>query len=251
MSSIKIHEISKQNLKGAVLIDGFPSVGLVGTIVANFLINTLKLEQIGVIDSPRFPAISVVKDGVPHNPMRLYSGEQVCNDGTCNQVVVCVSEFTPPTEITKDLVNTLMDWASKNGCTKIISAEGFNSGPKEEGKDNEIYGIASTEGSRAWIKDAKVKPFTYGTVGGITGALLNEGKIRNMNVLGLLAEVNEDLPDARAAASVIKAIDELLLAIELDPKPLLKEAQELEQEVQAVREQAPSEISSPVPRYIG
>jgi len=251
MSSIKIHEISKQNLKGAVLIDGFPSVGLVGTIVANFLINTLKLEQIGVIDSPRFPAISIIKDGEPHNPMRLYSGEQVCNDGTCNQVVVCVSEFTPPTEITKDLVNTLMDWASKNGCTKIISAEGFNSGPKEEGKDNEIYGIASTEGSRTWIKDAKVKPFTYGTVGGITGALLNEGKIRNMNVLGLLAEVNDDLPDARAAASVIKAIDELLLAIDLDPEPLLKEAQELEQEVQAVRDQVPSEVSSSVPRYIG
>ena len=251
MSSIKIHEISMQNLKGAVLIDGFPSVGLVGTIVANFLINTLKLEQIGVIDSPRFPAISIIKDGEPHNPMRLYSGEQVCNDGTCNQVVVCVSEFTPPAEITKDLVNALMDWASKNGCTKIISAEGFNSGPKEEDKDNVIYGITSTEGSRVWIEDAKVKPFTYGTVGGITGALLNEGKIRNMNVLGLLAEVNEDLPDARAAANVIKAIDELLLAIELDPEPLLKEAQELEQEVQAVREQAPSEVSSSVPRYIG
>ena len=40
--SIKIHEISKQKLKGAVLIVGFPSIGLVGTIVANFLINTLK-----------------------------------------------------------------------------------------------------------------------------------------------------------------------------------------------------------------
>jgi predicted ATP-grasp superfamily ATP-dependent carboligase len=72
-----------------------------------------------------------------------------------------------------------------------------------------------------------------------------------MNVLGLLAEVNDDLPDARAAASVIKAIDELLLAIDLDTEPLLKEAQELEQEVQAVREQAPSEVSSSVPRYIG
>ena len=81
--------MSKHNLKDAVLIDGFPGVGLVGTIVANFLINTLKLEQIGVIDSHKFPAISVIKDGVPHNPMRLYSGEQVCNDGTCNQVVVC------------------------------------------------------------------------------------------------------------------------------------------------------------------
>ena len=248
--SVTIHEIVKQKLKGAVLIDGFPSVGLVGTIVANFLINTLKLEQIGIIDSPKFPAISVVKDGEPHNPMRLYSGEQVCNDGTCNQVVVCVSEFTPPTEITRDLVNALLDWAEKNGCTKVISAEGFNSGPKEEGKDNEIYGITSTSGSRVWIEEAKVKPFTYGTVGGITGALLNEGKIRKMNVLGLLAEVSEDLPDARAAASVIKAIDELLLAIELDPEPLLKEAESLEQEVKVVRDQAPPEVSS-VPRYIG
>ena len=249
--SINIHELSKQKLKDAVLIVGFPSIGLVGTIVANFLINNLKLEQIGIIDSTRFPAISVVKDGEPHNPMRLYAGEQVCNDGTCNQVVVCVSEFTPPTEITKDLVNSLVDWGAKNGCTKIISAEGFNSGPKEEGEANEIYGITSTMGSRVWIEEAKVKPFTYGTVGGITGALLNQGKMKKMNVLGLLAEVNDDSPDARAAAEVIKAIDELLLAIEMDIEPLLKEAEALEKEVQVVRDQAPSEVSSSVPRYIG
>ena len=85
---ITIREIAKHNLKNPVLIDGFPGVGLVGTIVANFLINTLKLEQIGVIDSYKFPPISVVKDGEPHNPMRLYSGEQICNDGSCNQVIV-------------------------------------------------------------------------------------------------------------------------------------------------------------------
>ena len=40
--SIKIHELTKTDLKGSVLIDGFPGVGLVGTIVANFLINNLK-----------------------------------------------------------------------------------------------------------------------------------------------------------------------------------------------------------------
>ena len=96
-----------------------------------------------------------------------------------------------------------------------------------------------------------MKPFTYGTVGGITGSLLNEGKLRGMNILGLLAEVSEDSPDARAAAGVIKAIDELLLAIELDIEPLLKEAESLEQEVQVVREQAPPEVSSAIPRYIG
>jgi len=250
-NTITIRNIAKHNLKDAVLIDGFPGVGLVGTIVANFLINTLKLEQIGVIDSYKFPAISVIKDGEPHNPMRLYSGEQICNDGTCNQVAVCVSEFTPPAEITKDLVNSLMDWAENNGCTKIISAEGFSTGPKADGEKNDVYGVASSSGARTWIKDAKVKPFTYGTVGGITGSLLNEGKVRKLNVLGLLAEVTEDAPDAMAAANVIKAIDELLLAIELDPEPLLKEAQNLEKEVKNVRDQAPPEVSSAVPRYIG
>jgi len=250
-NTITIRNIAKHNLKDAVLIDGFPGVGLVGTIVANFLINTLKLEQIGVIDSYKFPAISVIKDGEPHNPMRLYSGEQICNDGTCNQVAVCVSEFTPPAEITKHLVNSLMDWAENNGCTKIISAEGFSTGPKADGEKNDVYGVASSSGARTWIKDAKVKPFTYGTVGGITGSLLNEGKVRKLNVLGLLAEVTEDAPDAMAAANVIKAIDELLLAIELDPEPLLKEAQNLEKEVKNVRDQAPPEVSSAVPRYIG
>tara|TARA_B100000519_G_C14111668_1_gene376089 strand:+ start:112 stop:870 length:759 start_codon:yes stop_codon:yes gene_type:complete len=250
-NSITIHDLSDEKLKGAVLIDGFPGVGLVGTIVANFLINSLKLEQIGIIDSQKFPPISVVKEGIPHNPMRLYSGEQICNDGTCNQVVVCVSEFTPPNEITKDLVKAIVSWAEEKGCTKIISAEGFNSGPKQEGQNNDIYGIASTKGAQKWIEDAKVKPFLYGTVGGVTGCMLNEGKIKNMNVLGLLAEVSEDLPDARAAANVIKAIDELLLAIDLDPEPLLKEAEALEDEVKMVREQAPSEVSSSTPRYIG
>ena len=250
-SSIDIHEIVEKDLKGSVFIVGFPSVGLIGTITANFLINTLKLEQIGIIDSAKFPAITVVKNGEPHNPLRLYSGEQVCNDGTCNQVTVCVSEFTPPAEMAKELVSSLTSWAVKKGCTKIISAEGFSSSPKADGKSNDVYGIASTNGAKPWIEEAKVKPFTFGTIGGITGAFLNEGKIRNFNVLGLLAEVSEDVPDARAAANVIKAIDELLLAIELDPKPLLKEAKTLEEEVQNVQEQAPPEVSSSISRYIG
>ena len=249
--SIEIHEIVENDLNGSVLIVGFPSVGLIGTIVSNFLINSLKLKQIGIIDSPNFPAISIIKNGEPHNPLRLYSGEQICNDGTCNRVVVCVSEFTPPPEMIKELASSLTKWAIKKGCQKIISAEGFSSQPKENGDNNDVYGITSTIVSRPWIEDAKVKPFTFGTVGGTTAAFLNEGKILNFNVLGLLAEVTEDVPDARAAADVIKAIDELLLAIELDPKPLLKEAKNLEQEVQNVREQAPPEVSSSISRYIG
>ena len=81
--------------------------------------------------------------------------------------------------------------------------------------------------------------------------MLNEGKLRSISVLGLLAEVEEDIPDARAASRIIEAIDKLLLEIDLDPKPLLEEAASLEKELQKVNEQVPVESNNSVPRYIG
>ena len=253
---VEIFELVEKDLEGATVVVGFPGVGLVGTIAANHLINSQGLEQIGVIESPHFPAVSVIKDGVPHNPVRLYAGEQTCipelvkHDDTCNQLVVCVSEFSPPAQLTKPLVSTLFDWLVEKGCKRLISAEGFHSADEDDIPD-EVYGVGSTEDARKWIEDGGVKPFMFGTIGGVSGVMLNEGKRRNFNVLSLLAEVKEDSPDARAAARVIQVLDELLLAIKLDPEPLLAEAKELEAQVRMMRDQAPPEASAETPRYIG
>ena len=80
--------------------------------------------------------------------------------------------------------------------------------------------------------------------------MLNQGRLRSVNVLGLLAEVEEDIPDAVAASKIIEAIDKLLLEIELDPKPLLEEAASLEKELQKVTEQVPNDSNNSVPRYL-
>ena len=81
--------------------------------------------------------------------------------------------------------------------------------------------------------------------------MLNQGRLRSVIVLGLLAEVEEDIPDALAASKIIEAIDKLLLEIDLDSKPLLEEAASLEKELQKVTEQVPSEPNNAIPRYIG
>ena len=85
----------------------------------------------------------------------------------------------------------------------------------------------------------------------IAGRDFTFGFSLNFNVLSLLAEVKEDIPDARAAARVIQVLDELLLAIKLDPEPLLAEAKELEAQVRMMRDQAPPEARTETPRYIG
>ena len=62
MSDIRIFELKKTDLKGATVIDGFPSIGLVSSIVANYLVNALELEQIGIMDSSFFPSISLIRN---------------------------------------------------------------------------------------------------------------------------------------------------------------------------------------------
>src|ERR1700687_3695431 len=75
---VRIYELKRVDVEGAIVIDGFPSVGLVSSIVANYLIDTLGMEQIGIVESPAFPTVSLVRNGNPQRPVRIYAG----NPGT-------------------------------------------------------------------------------------------------------------------------------------------------------------------------
>src|SRR2546422_689501 len=108
MEGIQIYELKRMDLRGATVIDGFPSVGLVSSIVANYLINALNLTQIGIMDSIYFPTVALVRDGQPMNPVRIYAGSKVDDH---DQIVVFISEFQPPPNLIKAIAATVLDWA--------------------------------------------------------------------------------------------------------------------------------------------
>ena len=86
VEDIQICNFEDIDLKGATVIAGFPSIGLVSTIAANYLIDALNLKQIGCVTSSQFPALSVVHTGEPLSPVRIYAGSQ----GPNNKIVVFV-----------------------------------------------------------------------------------------------------------------------------------------------------------------
>src|SRR2546425_1114410 len=94
MEGIQIYELKRMDLRGATVIDGFPSVGLVSSIVANYLINALNLTQIGIMDSIYFPTVALVRDGQPMNPVRIYAGPKV-DDRDQIDVIPLLSEAHP------------------------------------------------------------------------------------------------------------------------------------------------------------
>ena len=245
---IQIYELRRMDLRGATVIDGFPSVGLVSSIVANYLINALQLIQIGIMDSPYFPTVSLVRDGRPMNPVRIYAGSKPPS-GESDQLVVFISEFQPPPNLIKGIASTVLDWAQDQRCTQLVCPEGLIVDREAgETRDAEVYGIGSTEHANEILKKNTVAMFEEGVITGVAGVLLNEGRKRDFDVITLLSEAHPDYPDARAAARVIETIDKLLLHTELDAKPLYEEAERIEMQLKSIHQQTEGAKKPAVPQ---
>lgn len=240
---ITIYELKKVDLKGATVIDGFPSVGLVSSIAANYLINVLGMELIGIMDSMYFPTVSLVREGIPQNPVRIYASNRNGDEKSSDMVVVFISEFQPPPNLVKPIAHAMLDWAEDQRCKMLISPEGVvidreDATAGENDEDNvEVYGVASTAWMRELLANNKVEEFREGVITGVAGVLLNEGHRRDFNVSTLLAEAHPDYPDARAAAKIVEVIDRILLHTPLDAKPLYEEAERIESQLKLIHKQ--------------
>jgi uncharacterized protein len=275
---MEIHMLKKVDLKDATVIDGFPSVGLVSSIVANYIVKILSLEQVGVLDSDYFPALSLVRRAEPLDTVRIYAGPRVGSETSGDQIVVFISEFQPPPNIIRPIASTMLDWIHDEKCRILYSPEGLvieregQGAPKpgggqveedEEGaeaapaaapaaaREVETYGIGSTAAARKLLEDNHIKLFQEGVITGMAGVLLNQGKRRDIDVISLLAEANPQYPDARAAAKVIETLDKLILHIRLDSGPLYEEAGVIESQLKTVQKQAKGPKATPMPHMYG
>jgi uncharacterized protein len=195
------------------------------------------------MDSNLFPTVSLIRHSEPHHPVRIYAGTTPAKPS--DNLVVFISEFQPPQSIVKPIAKTLIDWAQDQWCSLIMCPEGLVIEKEEEGtpqseeeKSVRVYGVGSTQRARDLIIEPNVLPFSEGVITGVAGILLNEGKRRNFDVISLLAEAQQDYPDARAAAKIIEIINRLMLHTRLDAKPLYREAERIEAQIRAVQSKA-------------
>lgn len=238
--SVRIHEFSHGlDLTGAKIIDGFPSVGLVSTIAANYLIDMLRLKQIGLIDGDQFPTLSVVHNGEPLAPARLYGGERPSQDRAAKEkIVVFVSEFQPSPNLIRPISESMLKWARAKGADYMISPEGLVlEGPASQDEKVEVYALGSTERMQQLIKSHELATFTRGIITGVSGLLLTLGRREGFDVLSILAEAHANYPDARSAAVVIEIIGRLL-GMRIDVGPLYREAEGFEKQIKQLQAQA-------------
>ncbi|UCD92925.1 MAG: proteasome assembly chaperone family protein [Methanobacteriota archaeon] len=239
---IEIRKFKNINLSNGTVLEAFPSVGLVSTISSSYLISTLELDQICALESEDFPPISMVYSTKPKFPARIYAREDL-------NLAIFISEFPPPTKLHRPIAKTLLSWTMDQGCRRIISLEGLpKSGPKGTDQEPELVGVGSNKAAREELDKGGIPQLEVGMISGVSGVLLNEGRWDNFNVISLLAEAIPDFPDAYAAAKLVEGVNRLVPEIEIESKPLVKQAAEMERYLETLKEQAKPAMSEPVVR---
>ena len=218
-NEIHIKEINPINVENGILINGFPSSGITSAIATESMINTSNFELGGIIDSERFPPISIIKNGMPNYPVRVFTNNDL-------KVAVFSSYLTLDVSLHRSAARLMLDWAKEKKASLILSSITVKGT-----MGTEIFGVASTGSARGKLVSAGISVVENATVPGISGVLLNEGMIHGQDVIVLLVSSDKEFPDFQATSNLCNSLSKLVPGVSCNLDKLEKESKIIEQQI--------------------
>ncbi|RJU99468.1 MAG: proteasome assembly chaperone family protein [Candidatus Poseidoniales archaeon] len=241
-------DVSTEN---ALVVACFPSIGMVSSVVAHFLIDHLELEFVGAVVDNRLPVITLVNEGEPLPVIRAYAGKPQCTIEGCDQVILLMSELVIPEPLINDIVWAMFEWSKENHIVAGVVIDAFakegmkgslnGSEPTVEYEDTEgvdVVGIGANQKVREMLKELGIPLLNQGVIKGINAAILSEARRRGLDLMSIMVEADPRFPDARAAATLIEHLNAYLPAIDLPHEPLIEEAEFLEAQIKSMMDGA-------------
>lgn len=232
--NVKIVTKTLEN-KNPILIEGFPGIGLIGNITSQQIIDELKMNYIGSIDSKHFPPIAVLYEGLINMPVRIYESLE-------HNIVIVVSDIPINPTVSYDISRALLDWAENINVKEVVSIAGIAT----MSEDLKIFGAATTPAMLERIKD-KVEVFQMGTISGISGSIMSECLVREIPAISLLGATQSQNPDPMAAAVVIDVLNSIY-ELDVNTESLIQQAEKIEIEMQRLAEDVKSTEQQPSTR---
>jgi len=215
--SVRLVETKNINFKNPVVIIGFPDVGLVGTIVARYIIDKLKLEEIGHIESNLFPPILVIHNEKIQNIIQINGNENV---------IVFTSEIPVPLEILNDLTKVIADWITSKKAEMTFIVGGMPNQNRLEMKTIVTHAIPTTHRASAILNKGKGQLFDEGVIIGMNALFLRKFFEEKSDGIALLADSFLAFPDPESSAVVIENLNKML-GWNIETKKLLEKGDEI------------------------
>jgi uncharacterized protein (TIGR00162 family) len=220
MKTTVIKELANVELKNPILVEGFPGLGMVGSIATKYLVKQLKAQKLAVLHSPHFPYhVLVDKKG----GARLLRGEFyfLKNETGENDFIFLTGDSQSQTiEGQFEVANSILDFAEKKKVKIVITIGGYRN--EFEGTPN-VVAVSTNPVLLEKALNAKAVSSEAGTpIVGTAGLLLGLAKFRKMDAVCLLGETRGYLPDPKTAKTVIEILQGLL-GLDVDLKGLDEE----------------------------
>jgi len=224
--TVKIIETAKYDLKSPYLIEGFPGIGLVGTMSASFLVEKMGMESFGHIVSERFSPIASIHNAYPFHPARLYKSRR-------HNMVVLFSELIIPFNSIYALSQEILAWAKRRTARQIISLGGIN----VKGEQDTVFGIASLPELSQMLERKGIRLIREGATTGVSGVLLADCATQRFPAISLLAEAHAEYMDPKGAAMVLDALSRII-NMKIDTSELIRQGKLIEEKMKQILEQA-------------
>jgi uncharacterized protein len=218
MSNIKLTEYPQK----PTIIEGFPGFGLVGSITTEFLIEHLQMRPIGSIFNHKLPAMSAIHNGELVRPIGLFYDEK--------HNIIVVHIITNAQGLEWEIGDDILQIAHDLDAYRLITVEGVADPQEKEHEPQVMY----------WTNDKNqapqgITPLKEGIVMGVTSALML--KCHDVHITSLFALTHSQLPDSKAAAQIIKVLDQQL-NLDVDYHPLLEAAKQFESKIKGIMSQS-------------
>lgn len=200
-----------------IAVEGFPDVGLVGTIAAAFLIDQLKMRPAAFIRTELLPPVQSVKMGVAIPPAKIFISDKF---------LVMTSDIPVPPSAVYDFSLPLVEWLTQKRISLLVSINGFPYENRLEITEPKTLAIANSPEYADALQKAGVELLEDGVLAGISAVMLSELARNGVNAVALVAQAFPNYPDPGAAASALKVFSKVT-GFNIDTKPLLEKANEL------------------------
>ncbi len=224
---IPIPSSSHITINHAVMIAGFPSPGMIGSIVSEQLIEQIGMHQIAYVHS-KYILPGVLWAGAKlRHPFRIYGNE----DGS-----ICLLTCDVPITSSgiDSIATTIIRWCCEHNVNKVLVVSGIFPGsiipfPQDFAKrtsfvvENDGKARNDVDNCGGKVNGHQAPNFAF--IGGIPGQLLANCVIRFIHCMAVLVPTLSSSPDPEGAALAIETLNKLISTAKLSSSQLRRDAE--------------------------
>ncbi|MFN4336825.1 MAG: proteasome assembly chaperone family protein [Candidatus Nitrosocaldus sp.] len=207
--NMKVVEYDGRRMESPYIFIGLPDVGLVGSIAVSYIIDNVKMEEIGHVESDIFPPILLVRNGKVKNPIRLYSSER--------NMIALISEMPIHHSILQEFATSIADWFKRISPRLVINITGIPVQNRLNIDKPKVFYIATDEHISSLMRSTQATVFEEGLIFGIYAAILKACMSRDIPTLTLFTQSHLNFPDPFASIEALEVLNKALnISIDLD-----------------------------------